>query len=115
MKIIKTTIRTGIAKIYTLSDYKGNVFYVGCTIQKLQYRLYAHLYCAKNGTHNKAKAALIKSLDYKIIIKEVDRVEVTGKNGWSMKFDARVLEREWVKKYIDMGHKLTNYQLLKSA
>jgi len=38
-----TNVWMGYVKIYSLSDYDGNVFYIGCTSSSLKTRLSNHL------------------------------------------------------------------------
>lgn len=107
--------KTAIARIYILSDMDGNVFYVGCTIQPLFVRLKMHLCEAKinHSFTNKAKNKKIQLLDFKVLITEVDRMEVSGYEGYQMTNKAKDLELSWVKKYKSMGCQLTNSKELK--
>lgn len=98
------------AKIYTLMDIDGGVFYVGCTTQPLQQRLNLHILQSKRiGKSDKDKK--IKSLQYKVIIKEVDRMWVTAIKGQWALAKAKYLEGQWIIKYKEMGFDLTNKQI----
>ena len=100
-----------IAKIYTLSDVLGNVFYVGCTIGSLEQRLKNHLSDSKGQLRrfmNQEKNTKIRALEYKILIKEVDRMEVSGWKGYQMNCQARPLEYKWIIKFHKAGANLTN-------
>lgn len=104
------------AKIYTLSDEYGNVFYVGCATQDLAIRLKLHLTNARacNGTTNRKKDRLIRALEYKVVIKEVDSIWVTGSDRKYLHHKARHLESDWILKFHLMGYKLTNINFLRS-
>lgn len=104
------------AKIYTLSDTSGNVFYVGCTIQDLIIRLRMHLSNARasNGTTNRKKDRIIRELNYKVVINMVDSIWVTGDNKKLLHHKGRFLESEWILKFHTIGHRLTNINFLKS-
>jgi hypothetical protein len=98
------------AKIYTLSTTDGNIFYVGCTIQDLSTRFYAHLQEAKENSKytNQRKGEKIRQADFKVTATIVDLIWVTGECSRSALSRARVREREWISKYRDLGYELTN-------
>lgn len=96
-------------KIYTLSDENGNVFYVGCTLYPLESRLKSHLSQARvNGSVNKRKNELIKSLDFKVIATIVEMKWITGTAIKNMRHKILPLEREWISKYRNLGYQLVN-------
>lgn len=101
------------AKIYTLSDENGNIFYVGCTTMRLETRLAQHISSAKNNHKysNKRKNEIIRRLEFKIIATIVDMKWVTGRSGKSIKYLASDLEKEWINKYLELGYELVNGRL----
>lgn len=53
-----TKFACAYAKIYTLSDQSGNVFYVGCTVREVHERLSQHIQEAKKDHYrNQLKTA----------------------------------------------------------
>lgn len=101
----------GFAKVYVLSDENGNVFYVGCCLRDLSQRLKSHLVEAK-GTNSTAtnhkKNAIIRSLDYHVLITEIDRMWVTSiKPSWAL-IKSRDLEYAWINHYRSMGYEMCN-------
>lgn len=105
------------AVIYVLTDLNGNVFYVGCTIKPLEFRLKLHLSDAKANRRftNKVKNEKIRSLDYKVLIKEVDRILGGGYKGYQINSAGRKLEMDWILKYHNSGCQLTNGRELQHA
>lgn len=103
------------AKIYTLSDAGGNVFYVGCTVRELEDRLTAHLTEARVDSKkaNPAKNKLIRSLDYNVVIKVVDMQWVTALRPGIATHKAKDLEDSWIKKFMDLGYELCNRHIKK--
>lgn len=98
------------AKIYTLSDESGNVFYVGSTVKRLEIRLAQHISNAKCNKKygNKRKDELIRNLDYKITATIVDMLWVTAQREKDLKHMADKLERQWIQKYASLGYDLCN-------
>lgn len=102
------------ALIYVLTDMSDNVFYVGCTIQPLETRLVQHFAEAKSKANygNAAKNEKIRSLDFKVKIKEVERVLVSpsrrGSKGYCLNRQGHKAENEWILKFHRMGIPLTN-------
>ena len=105
-----STFFGAFAKIYTLSDENGIVFYVGCTVRELGERLKSHLSEANSNRPyaNKIKNEKIRSLDFQVVITEVDRMWVTGiKPQWAIS-KATDLEHEWIWHFRGLGYKLAN-------
>jgi hypothetical protein len=102
------------AKIYTLSDDLGNVFYVGCTVKRLEVRLAQHISNAKLNKKygNKRKDEHIRSLNYKITATIVDMLWVTAQREKDLKHKADNLERKWIQKYASLGYDLCNGRYL---
>lgn len=103
------------AIIYALTDYDDQIFYIGSTIQSLDQRMMGHLTEAR---HNRAytnvlKNNKIRSLDYKIRIKEIDRMTVWGRNATCAQRSAILLERSWIKKFSEAGVQLCNRERIK--
>lgn len=98
------------AKIYTLADENGNVFYVGVTTMRLETRLANHISVAKNNKSfgNKRKDAHIRKLNYKIVATIVDMVWVTSGVKKDLVHHADKLEKEWIEKYRALGYSLFN-------
>lgn len=98
------------AKIYTLADENGNVFYVGVTTMRLEARLANHISVAKNNKSygNKRKDAHIRKLNYKITATIVDMVWVSGGVKKDLVHQADKLEKEWIEKYRSLGYNLVN-------
>jgi hypothetical protein len=98
------------AKIYTLSDESGNVFYVGVTTMRLETRLANHISVAKNNKSygNKRKDAHIRKLNYRITATIVDMIWVTAGVKKDLVHKADNLEKEWIDKYLALGYKLFN-------
>ena len=101
------------AKIYSLADQQGNVFYVGCTTMRLETRLAQHISAAKSNARytNKRKNAIIKKLDYVVVCTIVDMIWVTAQSAHELKYKAHGLEKQWIKKYTDLGYQLCNGRL----
>lgn len=105
----------GYAKIYTLSDQANNIFYVGCTVSRLETRLSTHLTEAKSFSnekkYNKRKCEHIRNLKYKITATIVDMKWVTGRSALHAMKKAEDLEQKWIDKYILLGYDLMNKQV----
>lgn len=101
------------ARIYSLADQQGNVFYVGCTTMRMEIRLAQHISAAKTNAKytNKRKSAIIRKLDYEIICTIIDMVWVTAESAYALKYKAHGLEKQWIKKYTDLGYQLCNGRL----
>lgn len=103
------------AKVYTLSDEKGNVFYVGCTTQSVPNRLSQHITAARSGIQNNIeKNAIIKSLDYKVRAQIVDMIWVTSRRSKDLIHKAKEFERNWIIRFHQMGYNLCNKGVLKN-
>lgn len=102
------TLVATYAKIYTLSDSLGNVFYVGCTIHNIRQRVSQHLSEAKAGKLLNKKNLKIRSLDFKIVATIIDMKYVTGNKMKNMRRHTSTWEREWILKYRALGYDLTN-------
>jgi hypothetical protein len=104
------------AKIYTLSDFSGNVFYVGCTVNPIDLRLQSHLNGARSlnpntskYSSNSSKSIKIREMEFNVAITIVDMKWVTSEfDGADAIKKAFELEKEWIKKYIDLGYSLCN-------
>lgn len=89
-------------KVYVLSDFDGNVFYVGITSKSLGVRAGQHISQAKLGSGNQIKNKIIRLLNYKFDIKVVDQIRSAKSSV------ARNLETAWIHTYSSMGFKLCN-------
>lgn len=100
----------GLAKIYALVDENDTAFYVGCTVQDLKVRLYAHIKEAQKNEvwANALKNNKIRSLDYKISIRQLDSRVVRGENGKRALLKAAKVEQGWIKRFLDAGFELCN-------
>lgn len=102
----------GFAKIYTLTDYDNNPFYVGCTVHSLIDRLKSHLSEAKrNRTYtNVIKNEKIRSLNFRVRIKTLFIVPVGSKGGnrYDAQRSALRIETEWIRKLLSEGFELCN-------
>lgn len=100
------------AKVYTLSDENGNVFYVGCTLQKMETRIAGHIYEASGNkpSTNQKKNSVIKSLNYKVVVKIVDMLWVTAstRKSAARQREVKTLESEWILKFYNLGYDLCN-------
>lgn len=108
----------GFAKIYTLSDKNGNVFYVGCTTKPVAFRLSAHIAEARKWkiSSNKIKGQKIAGLNFEIIATVVDVKWFTycypKIHTWNKVKD---WEKGWIKKYMDLGYNLCNREARKKV
>lgn len=99
----------GFAKVYTLSDENGNVFYVGCTTRDIKLRLACHITEAKmNTVGNAIKNAFIRSLDYKVLVTLIEEKFVTGGKAYDAVHRAKDLEYKWMLEFINRGCVLCN-------
>ena len=100
------------AYVYVLTDMDKNVFYVGCTTQTLTNRLLGHLNAAKKNYPytNIAKNEKIRSLDFNVLIKEVDCVTVKAISSKKAILLAEKLEHQWIVKIYTSGIMLFNSQ-----
>lgn len=98
------------ATIYALTDYEDKVFYIGCTTQSLLLRLSGHISEArKNWPYtNQLKNEKIRALDYRIRIKELETVAVSGRNSACAQRSAAPIEHDWIKKFSKEGVELCN-------
>lgn len=100
------------AKVYTLSDENGNVFYVGCTLQKMETRIGGHIYeaCGNKPSTNQKKNSVIRSLNYKVVVKIVDILWITAstRKSAARQREIKVLEAEWILKFYNLGYDLCN-------
>lgn len=105
------------AKIYTLSDKDGNVFYVGCTTKSITLRLAQHISEAKcNKSYaNSKKNAAIRDIDYCVVAQIVDMRWVTGNKSNMLTKGARDLEKNWILKFHGMGYDLCNRFILRGV
>lgn len=100
----------GLAKIYTLADVKGRIFYVGCTIQHIAERVTAHLFEARANIGNKRKNRRIRSLNYNLVVQIVDMKRVEGLTAGLALSQARGLETSYIELYHSLGHNLCNHE-----
>lgn len=105
------------AKVYTMSDDKGNVFYVGCTVKSVENRTAQHISEARTGAaySNKKKNEIIKSLNFKIVVKIVDMLWVTGSKAQKTMSQTNELENMWIIKFHNLGYELCNRRRIKNA
>lgn len=98
------------AKIYTLADANGNVFYVGSTTTRLELRLANHITVAKKNksSGNKRKDAYIRKLNYRITATIVDMIWVTADRKKDLTHKADHIEKQWIDKYLSLGYALLN-------
>lgn len=104
------------AKIYTLADHSGNVFYVGATTSTVANRVAQHISeCrlvnhSKYASPNKRKVEHIRSLDFKVTATIVDMIWVTAhrKKDLIHKRLVKDLEKSWIEKYFELGYSLVN-------
>lgn len=103
------------AKVYTLSDESGNIFYVGCTTSNIQLRTAQHLSEARTNARygNKKKNDLIKSLNFKIVVKIVDMLWVTARKSSDTIRQTTELENSWIVKFHSLGYDLCNRRRIK--
>lgn len=97
-------------RIYALTDFDDNVFYVGCTSMKLRKRLLCHLQEARVTAFysNNRKCAKIISLDFNVKIKELDFLIVKAYKKAKAPIKAKWLEEVWINRFVLNGHELTN-------
>lgn len=99
----------GYAKVYTLSDENGNIFYVGCTVQPIEKRLVMHLSEARSSrAGNMRKHEIIRSLNYSVVITVLDMKWVTAKKPSWAHAQTKTWEHEWVLKIHALGYDLCN-------
>jgi hypothetical protein len=101
------------AKIYSLADKQGNVFYIGTTNVRMETRLAQHISAAKNDNKysNRRKNDIIRKLNYEIVCTIIDMMWITAEDKYSLKVGANKLEKQWIKKYTDLGYQLCNGRL----
>lgn len=101
-----------VGKIYTLSDRDGNVFYVGCTILSIEYRLQCHISQAMSKKLrlqvNTKKIQRIRDLNFDIVATIVEIVKIDGSKVPSPKKYLKPFELKWIKKYLNDGCDLCN-------
>lgn len=97
-------------KIYALSDYQDNVFYIGCTTRGLKHRLQLHLSQCKvyESWSNSLKNQKIRSLNFEVKIKELQTVSVVARDLRSAQKSAEHIEEKWIKAYLNIGVDLCN-------
>lgn len=96
------------AKVYTLSDKDGDVFYVGCTVHELEKRVAAHISEARSGKGNKRKAARIVQADLEVYATIVEIKWVTERSAVDALMKMASIEKKWISKYMDLGYNLCN-------
>jgi len=94
----------------------GNVFYIGCS-SDLGKRLKSHIVEAKadRSYTNRKKNAKIRSLNYQILIQEIDRVEARNSQTNLAKYEGRDIEYKRIAEYHRKGVELTNHWDLPKA
>ena len=102
-----------LIKIYSLADHSGNVFYIGCTTARMESRLANHISEAKRNKRvsNQRKNDIIRKLDFSIVCTIIDTKWVTAEYKHRLKDTAVKLEKEWIKKYTELGYQLCNGRL----
>lgn len=101
------------AKIYTLSDKNGGVFWVGCTIREIEQRLYDHL-CEARNNHpysNKRKNEKIRGLNYDVYATVIDTRVIECQSRSLAKRETKNWELEWIYKYRNQGYELCNSEV----
>lgn len=105
-----STFVGAFAKIYILSDSSGNVFYVGCTTQRIEQRVKQHIaeakYCYPNT--NKKKGKIIRDCGYNVIATIVHLFWVTANKTKNLRYCTKHIEKDWIEKYRLLGYELTN-------
>lgn len=96
------------AKVYTISDPAGVVFYVGVTTRKMEDRIAGHISQCKNGYGSDRKIKLFKKYDYNVTFAIVEMFWVAGRSPLDMLNRARPIEKGWIKKYRELGYDLVN-------
>lgn len=96
-----------VVKIYTLSDKNGNIFYVGCTAEKLDVRLKAHLLNVRTYP-NSEKAKYFAAINNEVIVKAVYKETVSTIYKFQAHRKIAAKELEYIYKYTDLGHPLVN-------
>lgn len=96
-----------------MADHNGNVFYIGCTTRRMELRLANHISEAKRNkkSGNHRKNEIIRKLDYSIVCTIIDTKWATSEYRHSLKDMAIKLEKEWIKKYTELGYQLCNGRL----
>lgn len=98
------------AKIYTLTDFFGNVFYVGCTTQDLKTRLSCHIARFTNPKKwsNQKKINKIIELDFKVNINLIEQKFLSDQKPIYIQHKMRERELYWIKYYMNLGFDLCN-------
>lgn len=98
------------AKVYALTDFDDNVFYIGCTTKPLFKRLQLHIGGTKSydSWRNSRKDEKVRALDFKVKIKELHSFGIFGVNKSEAIRKAAFIENQWIKKYLDAGCDLCN-------
>lgn len=100
------------AKVYTLSDKSGNVFYVGCTTNRVELRIASHISEARTDKGaNKKKNEKIRLLKYEVVVRIVDIKWVTGEKRGAAFSKMRGLEKQWTMKFHRLGYDLCNLDI----
>lgn len=97
------------AKVYSLSDKHGNVFYIGLTGHPIEKRLLAHIAETKScKIKGSKKIEKIKSLNYEVYISIIEMVWTTGRTHREAVAKIRSLESQTIQTYKSLGYELTN-------
>lgn len=106
-------LHCGYSKVYCLKDSHGIVFYIGTTHGSLTARLRGHLNEAAKfeGASNIMKNQIIIDNEFNITIHELERVWMTGPNGWSILEKSFPLEDKWILYYRSKGYGIVNKKI----
>lgn len=99
---------SGDIKVYSLSDEKGDVFYIGCTINSVATRMRQHVCSAKKKRKPSKTGDKIRALNYRVCATVVAIATVENITVSDALIKARVMEREYMDKYEALGYTLTN-------
>jgi transcriptional regulator with XRE-family HTH domain len=100
----------GQIRIYSLSDEKGDVFYIGCTTYSVASRMKKHISNSRAGRGGKC-GEKIRSLKFRISATVVNVTPVSGASLTETLLQARIIEREYISKYETLGYHLTNSEV----
>jgi hypothetical protein len=108
------------ATVYGLFDFDGNIFYVGLTTIELDKRLGLHLSNSKiNGwPYNRVtnpKIKMVRALKYKVQIKPLEILWLTGRSYHKLMAPGRASETKWIHSHLNIGIKLTNIRKTKAT
>lgn len=103
--------KTFEVKVYTLTGKDDKVFYVGCTINDVEKRLYQHIVEAKKFVGwNKMplKNYAIIMNDFEVFATVVEIIKIDAVDGKEAKFKAEEFEKKWIIEFQNAGVDLCN-------